>query len=341
MWWSQPGSNRRPPQCHCGALPAELWPQETSRIARDVRRAMICAPFAVSIFRLFSSPLSNDTPSAGFLDGTRSSISMRHASPVRSLRPASKLQRQVPKTDPFRLSGDWEAVFTCVNDESASRLEILAGGVKAAADPGRKRAFDLDCPHRAAPEFDDEVDLGPTARPVEGRQGWPAQCRQESLDGKALPTLANHRMSGERLQRRNAQQRMDQATITNVDLRRLHQALSNVRPQRRETPHKQQIYQQVDVSRDRLRAHLQRVRQCRGVEERSLSVSKHRPESFESGRRHTRTELGNITLQVSSDEVLAPSQARIVIGSEVAHRESATQPETFSGSAPVLHFDGR
>ena len=25
-WWSQTGSNRRPPACHAGALPAELWP---------------------------------------------------------------------------------------------------------------------------------------------------------------------------------------------------------------------------------------------------------------------------------------------------------------------------
>ena len=25
-WWSQAGSNRRPLQCHCSALPAELWP---------------------------------------------------------------------------------------------------------------------------------------------------------------------------------------------------------------------------------------------------------------------------------------------------------------------------
>src|SRR5690606_31973813 len=25
-WWSQAGSNRRPPACHAGALPAELWP---------------------------------------------------------------------------------------------------------------------------------------------------------------------------------------------------------------------------------------------------------------------------------------------------------------------------
>src|SRR5450755_1466979 len=26
-WWSQTGSNRRPPACKAGALPTELWPQ--------------------------------------------------------------------------------------------------------------------------------------------------------------------------------------------------------------------------------------------------------------------------------------------------------------------------
>jgi hypothetical protein len=30
VWWSQTGSNRRPPACKAGALPAELWPR-TSR----------------------------------------------------------------------------------------------------------------------------------------------------------------------------------------------------------------------------------------------------------------------------------------------------------------------
>jgi hypothetical protein len=27
FWWSQSGSNRRPPACKAGALPAELWPR--------------------------------------------------------------------------------------------------------------------------------------------------------------------------------------------------------------------------------------------------------------------------------------------------------------------------
>lgn len=28
-WWSQTGSNRRPPACKAGALPTELWPRRT------------------------------------------------------------------------------------------------------------------------------------------------------------------------------------------------------------------------------------------------------------------------------------------------------------------------
>ena len=34
-WWSQAGSNRRPPACKAGALPAELWPQYRHGIFLD------------------------------------------------------------------------------------------------------------------------------------------------------------------------------------------------------------------------------------------------------------------------------------------------------------------
>src|SRR5690606_13588335 len=33
-WWSQTGSNRRHPACKAGALPAELWPQQTCSLHR-------------------------------------------------------------------------------------------------------------------------------------------------------------------------------------------------------------------------------------------------------------------------------------------------------------------
>ena len=31
-WWSQSGSNRRPPACKAGALPAELWPRDKYKL---------------------------------------------------------------------------------------------------------------------------------------------------------------------------------------------------------------------------------------------------------------------------------------------------------------------
>ena len=31
-WWSRSGSNRRPPQCHCGALPTELRPRKRFKL---------------------------------------------------------------------------------------------------------------------------------------------------------------------------------------------------------------------------------------------------------------------------------------------------------------------
>jgi hypothetical protein len=38
VWWSQTGSNRRPPACKAGALPTELWPRLDRQTGRDTAR---------------------------------------------------------------------------------------------------------------------------------------------------------------------------------------------------------------------------------------------------------------------------------------------------------------
>jgi hypothetical protein len=38
-WWSQTGSNRRPPACKAGALPTELWPLRAGSPSPRLRRA--------------------------------------------------------------------------------------------------------------------------------------------------------------------------------------------------------------------------------------------------------------------------------------------------------------
>jgi hypothetical protein len=36
-WWSQTGSNRRPPACKAGALPTELWPRTMGGLTTEAR----------------------------------------------------------------------------------------------------------------------------------------------------------------------------------------------------------------------------------------------------------------------------------------------------------------
>ena len=50
VWWSQTGSNRRPPACKAGALPAELWPQKSE--ARLACQSKLAETTLASPFRL-------------------------------------------------------------------------------------------------------------------------------------------------------------------------------------------------------------------------------------------------------------------------------------------------
>jgi hypothetical protein len=62
-WWSQTGSNRRPPACKAGALPTELWPRRRTERRRStyVRHPpAVGLPIMVGLGRLErpTSPLS-------------------------------------------------------------------------------------------------------------------------------------------------------------------------------------------------------------------------------------------------------------------------------------------
>ena len=52
-WWSQTGSNRRPPACKAGALPTELWPR--SHQALKARRLVGLGRFELPTSRLSSA----------------------------------------------------------------------------------------------------------------------------------------------------------------------------------------------------------------------------------------------------------------------------------------------
>src|SRR5512134_2243692 len=55
-WWSQTGSNRRPPACKAGALPAELWPRKSvNPAAADAAKVVGLGRFELPTSRLSSA----------------------------------------------------------------------------------------------------------------------------------------------------------------------------------------------------------------------------------------------------------------------------------------------
>jgi hypothetical protein len=54
-WWSQTGSNRRPPACKAGALPTELWPRFRYGPLRTMRRLVGLGRLELPTSRLSSA----------------------------------------------------------------------------------------------------------------------------------------------------------------------------------------------------------------------------------------------------------------------------------------------
>ena len=56
-WWSQTGSNRRPPACKAGALPTELWPRRQGQQRSEIRRVRTPTSACASLRSLCLSDL--------------------------------------------------------------------------------------------------------------------------------------------------------------------------------------------------------------------------------------------------------------------------------------------
>lgn len=64
-------------------------------------------------------------------------------------------------------------------------------------------------------------------------------------------------MAQQRLLVRDTQQRVHQAAVTDVDLGRANESLAYIDHARRESPHEQEIGEQVDVPADGCAGHLE------------------------------------------------------------------------------------
>ena len=69
IWWSQPGSNRRPLQCHCSALPAELWPHASLGEMTILRAAHVHIKSAHASAHVVAGLANDVVKSSGFRAG--------------------------------------------------------------------------------------------------------------------------------------------------------------------------------------------------------------------------------------------------------------------------------
>ena len=82
-WWSQAGSNRRPPACKAGALPAELWPRDLSffRLAALVVRSLGHVPDVHSRRSLTTALPAEKSPASLFFQAPSQASRKTYRSP--------------------------------------------------------------------------------------------------------------------------------------------------------------------------------------------------------------------------------------------------------------------
>ena len=180
----------------------------------------------------------------------------------RSPRKPGQERRHLPDPDHLSPLGDRVATSVRDNDECPFQAEIAHRMVKPPAEPRGRAALDLDPPQAPGPgQLQDEIHLGTGRRPIEARPGHCRSSREKVLDHEPLPACTEHRMSAEDLEVADPEERVHDAAVANIDLRRLDKPFLQVRCEWREPTDQEQAAQCVDVTRHGRRADRQAPRQ--------------------------------------------------------------------------------
>lgn len=206
------------------------------------------------------------------------------------------------------------------------RADLLAARQEASLGPRVRRALDLDRDDAAVHALEHEIDLGAGTRPVVARPPIAARVREDLLDREALPRSTEDRVVQERHHVGDPDEPVQQPRVAHVHLGRLRQTLRAVARPRLELTQQEEIGQHVDVAPHGGSRQRQVGGQACRVQHVALPVREHRPRAAHELRRQTRTDLGQIALEVGSEELSAPLRARRVVAHEVAAREPAAQP---------------
>ncbi len=99
---------------------------------------------------------------------------------------------------------------------------------------------------------------------------------------------------------------MREATVADIDLGRLDQALGNIGVPGFQSSNEEQIDEQVEIGGDGLAVDAERAGKLSGIQQARLMMGQHHPEAAQRFCRDSRTELRDIALKIGADEILPP-----------------------------------
>ena len=162
---------------------------------------------------------------------------------------------------------------------------------------------------------------GPEVRLIRPRDA------QDLVECEALPRGAGLRVPRQRRRVADAEQLVQQAGVAQVDLRRLHLALAEVREPGLKLAHQIRLRQPVEVAAHGAFVHAERTRRRRRVPHLAVIVRQHRPEAVQRRRGDVHAKLRQVALDGGADELAPPDAARLVVVRHVRAREATAPPQ--------------
>ena len=136
---------------------------------------------------------------------------------------------QSTEGDGFYAAAKRKILLAAMNDEGAIGFEILDGDPEPSGHRWRYGPLDLDGPaSQLAAKIKNEIHLCAGRRAIEGSAGIIGRYRQQALQHEAFPTSSRNGMAEHIRQGAQAEQGMEEATVSDIDLGRFDQSFPHV-----------------------------------------------------------------------------------------------------------------
>ena len=156
---------------------------------------------------------------------------------------------------------------------------------------------------------------------------FPSGCGgNDVFDHQGFPRWPQSGVAEQVVETVDAQERVQDAAVAQVDFWGFHDALGTVGHQRRQRPQHEGVGEQFDVLFHGRMADADGGAESRRIEHLPAAVSAELPYAPQSRGWNRNAELGHVPFEKGTDEVLPPLEAGVVAGRQKAVRETATEP---------------